>query len=422
MNFSSPKTIKACAQTENEKILKDLTLIFQNVKTKADLIKAIAHEEVLRRIPIEHAPSVSKEQAEKDFRRERVILNGVFFIPDKVDMVRCEAFALSLHHLVQRLQLQEGKSTPSSSSSSRSNDISDTILQRGCRTSAGADSFFMVQKLLCVEGTFVTQKTSLRSEDPIIVDVFYAHDETDLDPDLNYLDPDLTVENMRALEHSDSFTNSITSCLQCTEQESERETDVIMNQNGVGMNINNENSSKNTISSHSLNGNNSSRNNDNIDNSNKNNDNDNLISTITDVENIENIEHGNGIVKGTDTTHTVTNSTRTPCTTRNTSTTGSMGGGSLFTRIEVKNFFSVYDISAMDFLPSAPEMGVFDSGCGGMGGGGGGVSSSKSTYSEPTPWLEVETILIDESNFNTNEHWRRIQLVVTEMIEPSNTS
>jgi hypothetical protein len=106
----------------------------------------------LRRIPIELAPNVSKEQAEKDFKRERVLLNGVYFIPDKVDMVRCEAFALSLRHLVERLQRQENES--SSSSSSKASSISDIILQRGCRTSAGADSFFMVQKLLCVEGTF----------------------------------------------------------------------------------------------------------------------------------------------------------------------------------------------------------------------------------------------------------------------------
>jgi hypothetical protein len=136
MNHFSPKLIKVSSWDSNNDALTSLKTTFQNVRSKADVIKAISNEEVLRRIPIEQAPNVSKEQAEKDFRRERVLLNGVYFIPDKVDMVRCEAFALSLRHLVERLQRQENAS--SSSSSSKASTISDTILQRGCRTSAGA--------------------------------------------------------------------------------------------------------------------------------------------------------------------------------------------------------------------------------------------------------------------------------------------
>jgi hypothetical protein len=137
----SPKLIKVSSWNGNNDALTSLKTTFQNVRSKADVIKAISNEEVLRRIPIEQAPNVSKEQAEKDFRRERVLLNGVYFIPDKVDMVRCEAFALSLHHLVERLQRQENAS--SSSSSSKASSISDTILQRGCRTSAGLSCFWI---------------------------------------------------------------------------------------------------------------------------------------------------------------------------------------------------------------------------------------------------------------------------------------
>jgi hypothetical protein len=52
-------------------------------------------------------------------------------------------------------------------------DITDLILQRACRTSAGADSFFKIQTLLCLDDTFVTQKTFLH-DPPIRVDVFIA--------------------------------------------------------------------------------------------------------------------------------------------------------------------------------------------------------------------------------------------------------
>ncbi len=36
-----------------------------------------------------------------------------------------------------------------------SSDIIDTIMQRACRTSAGIDSYFKVQELFCVPGTFL---------------------------------------------------------------------------------------------------------------------------------------------------------------------------------------------------------------------------------------------------------------------------
>lgn len=53
------------------------------------------------------------------------------------------------------------------------NTVCDLLMQRACRTSAGADSFFTVQKMLCIEGTFVTQK-SLIDDPPIHIDAFLA--------------------------------------------------------------------------------------------------------------------------------------------------------------------------------------------------------------------------------------------------------
>lgn len=369
MKKLTSKPSKTCTQSANESALSDLKHTFQNVRTKADVRRAILHEEVLRRIPIEQAPNVSKEQAEKDFRRERVILNGVFFIPDKVDTVRCETFALSLHHLVERLQMQENNTTnsipSSSSSSSKSSIISDTILQRGCRTSAGADSFFMVQKLLCIDGTFITQKTSLRAEDPIIVDVFLMYDERDLDADADHAYS--AAAGNQQLSSSSGSTNSTidhpseasqySSCIsnQCGEmlfsKDACQEPDSSMkcSADDTGKEINLANSDR-------------------------------MTATEIAQEGFCGVDNGS-----LDTSQTL---------------------GSLYARIEVKNFFSVYDISAMDELPSIPETAPP-----GMCGG----SAASLTLDQPLPWLEVETILIDESNFRTKEHWRRLQLIVTEM-------
>jgi hypothetical protein len=368
MKKLTSKPSKTCTQSANESALSDLKHAFQNVRTKADVRRAILHEEVLRRIPIEQAPNVSKEQAEKDFRRERVILNGVFFIPDKVDTVRCETFALSLHHLVERLQMQENNKTNStpSSSSSKSSIISDTILQRGCRTSAGADSFFMVQKLLCIDGTFITQKTSLRAEDPIIVDVFLMYDERDLDADHAY---SAAAASNQQLSSSSGSTNSTidhpseasqySSCIsnQCGEmlfskdacQDQDPDNSMKCSADNTGKEVNLVNSDR-------------------------------MNATENAKEGFCGVDNGS-----LDTSQTL---------------------GSLYARIEVKNFFSVYDISAMDELPSMPE-----AASPGMCGG----SAASLTLDQPLPWLEVETILIDESNFRTKEHWRRLQLIVTEM-------
>lgn len=366
LSHSKAVTQKPAPASSNESALADLRQVFQNVRTKADVLRALLQEDVLRRIPIEQAPSVSKEQAEKDFRRERVILNGVFFIPDKVDVVRCEAFALSLHHLVERLQSFEGVNIHDSlSSSAKSNSISDTILQRGCRTSAGADSFFMVQKLLCVDGTFVTQKTSLRAEDPIIVDVFLMYDDSNLGSDIQFSNSG--ASNLHLAAVSIGSTNSTidhpsdvsqTSSCFCNQSADKDNDDKVISHFDSSIKYP-------------------------VENSVEENEDDAETSSRLDGNNEFSVESQSSV--------------------------GLRGKkSSLFARIEVKNFFSVYDISAMDELSCTPDP-YPPANCGGSS------SMPSFTLEQPLPWLEVETILIDESNFRTREHWRRIQLIVTQI-------
>mmetsp|Transcript_7263 Transcript_7263/g.12200 ORF Transcript_7263/g.12200 Transcript_7263/m.12200 type:complete len:413 (-) Transcript_7263:1350-2588(-) len=197
-------------------IIEEIDLNFGSAKNKAQIIHALETSTILHRIPVS-SPNVTTEQAFKDFKRERVLLNDVPFIPDKVDLDRCHAFSFTLTKLLERMMMsREGLSGTTAgvgsklsginSSTTKSNDqpkrqdekaqtiqlgrgngdavydrekyasasaIADCVLQRACRTSAGAESFFMVQKMLCVEGTFVTQRAFL-SDPPIKIDIFLA--------------------------------------------------------------------------------------------------------------------------------------------------------------------------------------------------------------------------------------------------------
>lgn len=154
----------------NKIILDEISNKFSALKTKQDVIKALENNSLLCRIPLP-SPVVSVEQAHKDFRRERVLLNDVAFIPDNVDLNRCHAFSETLSVLLERMM--RNKELYNQEYFETVDDITDTILQRACRTAAGSDSFFRVQSLLCVEDTVVTQKTFLH-DPPIRVDVFTA--------------------------------------------------------------------------------------------------------------------------------------------------------------------------------------------------------------------------------------------------------
>ena len=171
-------------------------------------------------VPNRHSlsqPATPIAQALKDFRRERVLFNEVPFIPDKADTDRNVGFALTLSEYLRRIRQiypdgvdnglvhkERGRSLgqfvePNSSSNSHKrrqkdresveskykpldlNNMSsaELILQRSCRSSAGTDSFFMVQKLFAVEGTLVTQRSNIlgfvpfvNGEPPVVINLF----------------------------------------------------------------------------------------------------------------------------------------------------------------------------------------------------------------------------------------------------------
>ena len=274
--------------------------------TKEDVMKKIAeHGHLLSSIPLPE-PMTPFEQAQKDFCRERILLNDVPFVPDGTDSNRAHNFANTIKEFISRIsgnhKIKTGKSesgigmrsggynpdykhgTKTHGSSSgggtggsglhfggahssctaidHAHELLNTLFRRSCRTSAGVDSFFMVQKLFAVEGTIVTQRPVL-CDPPIRIDVFLIPPLLEEDNALTEIDSEI----------SDSKTN---------------------------------------------------------------------ISTK-----------------------------KWP----------------LAARIEVHNFFAVYNMSAMDLITGDSEK-------------------------DPPPWLEVETIVIDKSNFQTFENNRILKLII----------
>lgn len=278
--------------------------VFEGNVSKDDVMNALlSHHNLLSKIPLP-LPTVSIEQAQKDFRRERVLLNDVPFIPDQVDINRSNGFSMCLNRLVQRLQ--QGIELDNT----QTENIANIIMQRACRTSAGADSFFMVQRFLCVESTFVSQKTS-PNDPPIRVDVFLVDSSTD-----------------EALPTMSS--NSSTS------------TRPISNSTSY---LDSRPNSTNSNSSHSQPCNN---------------------AVIADLSQLKSFSLRESSV-------------------------------ALCARVEIRNFFAVYDVSAMDNIT--------------------GVEAN-----DPPPWLDIEATVIDESNFKTGENWRRMQLRVNGLSTPSKSS
>lgn len=142
----------------------NIDVVFGTASTKESVMELLRSGRHLGRIPLP-SPSISVEQAAKDFKRERVLFNQVPFIPNQDDRSRSNGFVLSLQRLVERLQRQGSCVSPDVA------DVTGLILQRACRTTTGADSYFMVQKLFCVSGTHVTHKSG-RRDPPVKVDVF----------------------------------------------------------------------------------------------------------------------------------------------------------------------------------------------------------------------------------------------------------
>jgi hypothetical protein len=94
---------------------------------------------------------VTTEQANKDFKRECVLLNDVPFIPDQDDPDRCHAFSFTMELLLERMVHNRSRVCDKCLYPSFI-ELTDVVMQRACRTSAGADSFFTIQKLLVIEG------------------------------------------------------------------------------------------------------------------------------------------------------------------------------------------------------------------------------------------------------------------------------
>lgn len=103
---------------------------------------------------------MTTEQANKDFKRECVLLNDVPFIPDQDDPDRCHAFSFTMELLLERLVHNRSRVCDQCLYPSCI-ELTDVVMQRACRTSAGADSFFTIQQLLVVEGTLTTQLSSV---------------------------------------------------------------------------------------------------------------------------------------------------------------------------------------------------------------------------------------------------------------------
>ena len=188
--------------------------------------------------------------------------------------------------------------------------IADITMQRACRTSAGADSFFMVQRLLCVDGTFVTQRTGI-DDPPIKIDLYLVDEQKQskeimIDIEHNYED----VIDIKKY-HQDSNSNS----------------NIIINNNNNDI----VRDTSSTVSSTTFNSDNNTDNNNNQ-------------------------------------RHT------------------SRCSLPLCARSEIRNTFAVYDTLAMDEL---------------------------SCNGDPSNWLEIESVVIDETNFQTGVHNRILQLFVT---------
>jgi hypothetical protein len=354
-------------------ILDDIENRFGRAKTKHDVIRAMERCTYLHRIPLP-PPNVALEQAEKDFCRERVLLNDVAFIPDRYDIDRSRAFALSLRLLLRRLSLSE--STFDSALYNDANHICDLLMQRACRTSAGADSFFTVQKMLCVEGTFVTQKT-LVDDPPIHIDVFLSQSHTQTS-----LSSEQTIQSPHGRDHQFSVSAS--------DATTQSHADVRRRAHSNTLNPHIAFSSSHSPHIHSPAGRQAPS-----------------VSAPPVFRPLPEVSHLSASEGNI-----------------------SSASPSLCARIQVSNCFAIYDVSAMDLLGETETDDFFNDEDPGASNNNNTPSNSNRSESDqqrssasnnrnklsnraPQPWLDVESVVVDESNFKTGRHWRRLHLLVT---------
>lgn len=122
------------------------------------------------------ASTIDIAQAIKDFRREKVLLNGVRFTPELNSVDNNDTFTVSVRNLCSILC----RMFPNDEMDAA--QISDSILKKACRTGCGADSFFAVHKIFAVEHSVLMQNAG-PDDPPIELEVFcsrgclYAHAE-----------------------------------------------------------------------------------------------------------------------------------------------------------------------------------------------------------------------------------------------------
>jgi hypothetical protein len=153
----------------------DIDSLIQNIISGDDVFhKLEANKSLLENIICQNPVDVNVDQAWRDFRREKVLFNDVLFVPDCTNP---PSFPNALKILVQRLQ----KAYPSSFDTAI--NIVDTILTRACRTSAGADSYFKVNRMFSGQNTILRQHTDSIDvpidtiDIPIKVDFFCLKDD-----------------------------------------------------------------------------------------------------------------------------------------------------------------------------------------------------------------------------------------------------
>ena len=213
------------------------------------------------------------------------------------------------------------------------------------RTSAGADSFFVVQKLLCaaIPGLVVTQRT-YQHEPPIKIDVFLTPVQNSGNISQLFsiqVDNVSGSEVMSAVSYDDPVTPTVNS-MHTTTVHDHKLNDALSEQPSVQL-----------ASSYSSD------------------------ITISDAEARSNTDViGKSIFESPD------------CGSVNASRSKTSSSPSLIARTQIMNSFAIYDTAVIDDIA-------------GLKG-------------DPPAWLEVEAMVVDESNFSTQEHWRRLQLVVTD--------
>lgn len=132
---------------------------FHKARQKEELVRILAKSFTEDDLIILDDPlDITVEQTRKDFRRERVLLNDIAFIPHREHSYRNDAFENTLSQLCSL----HGEDC---------DYMKDAVMKAACRTGTGADAYFVVQKLVNVEDLLLVQR-SCNDDPPVVLDVF----------------------------------------------------------------------------------------------------------------------------------------------------------------------------------------------------------------------------------------------------------